>query len=331
MATRNAETSVRITRDDERARRICSLALEFMSASAPVTSEQVARAHYPDLSAESFRRAFSRDREMLASCGVSVRGVRSSSGETLWEADPERSFARGAELEPRDAAALEVACRPLADDPSFPLAGELRLALAKLSRAFSEGLALGSWEGGSRARCLDALRRCMTERTAARVSYADARGAASERTIAPYAFFGLRGRLYLVAGRLDERGDEVPGGTRTYRVDRFDRVEPLRGVTYDVPEDFSVLDWRRLPFQMGPERLVGVFEVSPDREGDVRRAAGGQGSFEERDGSTLWSVPVSDVRAAAAWAVAAGIVPREPAPLVSAWRTTLEGVASHAG
>ena len=127
-----------LTRDDERARRICSLALDFMNATGPLSSSDIARTHYPELSSDSFRRAFSRDREMLAACGVVVRDRKGPSGESLWEADDERSFARGAELSPTDAAALEVSCRPLVEDPSFPLADSLRYALAKLAAKYKK-------------------------------------------------------------------------------------------------------------------------------------------------------------------------------------------------
>ena len=59
---------MRLTKDDERARRICSLAIEFMNARAPIASSALAARYYPELSADSFRRAFSRDRALLAAC-----------------------------------------------------------------------------------------------------------------------------------------------------------------------------------------------------------------------------------------------------------------------
>lgn len=317
-----------ITRDDERARRICSLALEFMNAPSPIPSSDIARAHYPDLSPDSFRRAFARDREMLAACGVVVRDQRADSGEALWEADGERSFARGPEISPTDAAALEVSCRPLADDPSFPLAGELRFALGKLARAFSESLSVGRAAGSGATRELGVLRRCLTERVAAEVRYVDARDIESERRIAPYAFFSLRGTLYLVAAQLGEGGLVREGSERTYRVERFSNAAPLPRCPYDIPPDFSVEDYRRLPFQMGPAVGTATFEVAPEREEALRRSTGGQGTFDKAHGAILWSVEMSDIRAAASWAVSMGIVPREPSELVGAWRSVLEGVLS---
>ena len=318
---------MRLTRDDERARRVCSLALDFMNATVPVPSSQIARAHYPGLSLDSFRRSFSRDRAVLAACGVIVVERRVPGEESLWEADAARSFARGAELSPTDAAALELACRPLADDPSFPLADDLRLALAKVSRAFSEALSASRVRAAGPGRVLDALRACLTDRTAARVSYVDARGVASERTLAPYGFFGLRGTLYLVAARLADDGGPGAEDVRTYRIDRFSSARSLEGTSFSVPEGFSVAAWRRLPFQMGPARGTAQLLVSPEREDDVRRMAGAQGTFERTEDGLVWTVEVSDELAAARWAVAADVRPVFPDSLVSAWRGVLEGVA----
>ena len=316
---------MRLTHDDERARRICSLALDFMNARSPLPTSAIARAHYPDLREDAFRKAFSRDRAMLEACGISLVERRRGGGEALWEADVERSFAQGAELAPADAAALELACRPLAQDPSFPPARELRLALAKVARAFAETLAVGDAAGAGARREVATLRGCLTGRHAARVTYVDAGGRESERLIAPYAFFGLRGVLYLVAGLLDEGGNEVADHVRTYRVDRFRRVREEGAASFELPADFSVDDWRRLPFQLGPTAFEAVFRVEAGREEDVRRAVGRQGSLERRGEALVLLVPGSDVEAAASWAVAMGVRPVGPEELVGAWRRVLEG------
>ena len=319
-----------ITRDDERARRICSLALEFMSARAPVSSSDLARAHYQGLSADSFRRAWVRDRETLAACGVMVTERPVPGGASLWAVDERRSFARGAELSPLEAAGLEAACRPLLDRADFPLADELRLALAKLSRAFAvDDGAAGASAGEGETGAARTLRACLAAGHAAAVTYVDARGARSERTLAPWGLFCLRGATYLVAGRLDEKGGVVAGGTRTYRLDRFERARELPRLSVAAPADFSVDDWRRLPFQMGPSRLEGAFEVPAGREADVRRAAGAQGSFSREGGALVWRVGVSDADAAASWAIATGVRPMGPEGLVRAWERLLRGVLDH--
>lgn len=318
---------MQLTRDDERARRICSLALDFMNARAPLRAADIARQHYPGLAEDSFRKAFSRDRKLLEACGISLMETRAPDGTKLWRADARRSFVQGAELDPLDAVSLELVCRPLADDPTFPLANELRLALAKVARTFAETLPVGRPGDGRPSREVVTLRTCADLCHAARVAYVDARGRPSERLIAPYAFFGLRNRLYLVAGLLSEDGSPVPDHVRTYRTDRFERVAEEAHVRFEVPPDFSTGDWLRLPFQMGDASFEAVLLVPVENEKDIRHAAGGQGSFERQGNSLRWTVPASDVDDVASWAIAMGLRPVAPTQLVEAWRRILEGVA----
>ena len=321
---------MRVTKDDERARRVCSLALEFMNAAAPVPSSALARRFYPGLSHESFTRAFARDRAALAACGVVVSLVRADGGESLWAVDERASFAGGAELGALDAAALEVACQPLLDDARFPLADDLRFALAKISRSFAEEPAAAAGERRA-SRELAALWDALLRGRAAEISYTDARGRASARTVAPYGFFSLRGVLYLVAGRLDAEGRPVEGGTRTYRVDRVQSARVVESLRVEVPADFSAGDWARLPFQMGDDAFEAAFAVPDDRAQELARAARGRGSLErDRDGALVWTVPASSARDAASWAVAQGIRPLRPEGLVRAWRDVLEGALAHA-
>lgn len=318
---------MRVTRDDERARRICSLALAFMNASAPLPSSAVARDFYPNLSTDSFRRAFSRDRTVLAACGINVVELPQGDRESLWSTDEASSFAQGPELSSAEAAALEVACRPLVDDSTFPLADDLRYALAKLSRTFSETLMVASAPHSAASRALQTIQSCMASRTAVQAVYVNARDERAERTLAPYAFFSLRGSLYLVAASVTaDAPDAAPGSIKTYRVDRFEDAKPLKDRHFSVPEDFCVEDWKHLPFQMGEPITTARFHVPADRERDVRRAAGAQGTFSFQGDQLIWSVPVHDIPAAARWAIAMGINPLDPEPLVAAWNDTLEEV-----
>lgn len=318
---------MRITKDDDRARRICSLALAFMNAPGPLPSSEVARRFYPELSADSFRRAFSRDRVLLAACGIRVcEGPRGT--EATWAADEGSSFAGELDMGPAGAAVLEIACQPLLEDPEFPLAEDLRFALAKLTRTFAYPTALGTGAARKESRAEAAARDALVRGRALSVTYTDAAGRTSERLLAPYGTFGLRGATYLVAARLDEgaAGEDV----RTYRMDRVSRARVLEDVAVCVPEDFSAASWRRLPFQLGEPTGTASFRVPREREADLRRAAGGRGAFSEREGALFWEVDASDMAAAASWAVAHGIEPVAPEELVRAARELLEGVVAHA-
>lgn len=294
-----------LTQSDERARRICSLALAFMNASAPLASSEIARDYYPGLAKKSFQRAFARDREALLACGIRVVEKDSGPSESEWTADSQVSFATGPELTPGEAAALAVACRPLLADPGFPMADELRFALAKLGRAFAEPVAVSN-KPAKPSPAVKTLRSCLLAQHAARVTYTDAKGRDSERVLAPYGFFALRDALYLVAARLDCSEDAGRSQEpHTYRVDRIREAVELGDRPYSIPTDFCVEDFRRLPFQLGEKVCSGVFESAAGE-----RAAYG----------------VSSITDAASWAVAEGLRPIEPPELVDAWKRVLEGV-----
>lgn len=322
--------SVRLTKDDERARRIGSLALEFMNAAGPLPSSEIARHFYPALSPDSFRRAFSRDREALLTCGIVVAERRRPGLESSWEVDEEASFPQGAELAPLEAAALEISCQPLLDDPTFPFTRDLRIALAKLTRSFAEGLVVAPAASATETRATATLRECLMAGHAARISYTDARGRESERLIAPYGFFSLGKALYLVAGRVDEKGTPQEDGTRTYRTDRVRAAVAIPTVAVEVPADFCVDDWRRLPFQMGSAQVPCTFLIPADRQDDAGRITRGQGTLEATEGGLAWTVGACDPTAAARWAVAQGIVPQAPGALVDACRALLEEVVGDA-
>ena len=168
--------------------------------------------------AEATAEAFRFDRAVLAACGLRVVELSRGGGETFWGIDERSSYAEGIELEARDAAALEISCQALLADPTFPLAEDLRLALAKVARTFADVPALSAPSRGGEAPALAPIRRALVEGLCVDVAYVDARGTASRRRLAPYGLFGLRGSLYLVAGTADEK---TP---RTYRLDRFDET-----------------------------------------------------------------------------------------------------------
>ena len=294
-----------------------------MNARAPIASSEVARGFYPELSADSFRRSFARDRDVLAACGVVVTERGRVGGEAAWGIDGRASLAEGVELAPREAQTLEIACQGLLSDPTFPLGADLRLALAKLTRAFAEAPVIDTGPQRAPSRPLAALGRAIVEHRGAAVTYTNAQGTTSRRALAPYGLFGLRGVVYLVAETLEQgRGT---GEVRTYRLDRFDDASVLEDVACEVPDDFSVLDWRRLPFQLGDAPREARFEVPHEREAALRDEAGAQGELSLEGDRLVWSVGVCDLDVAASWAVAQGIRPLSPAGLVKAWERVLEG------
>ena len=314
--------------DDEKARRILSLALEFMNTGQAISSTRIAQDIYPGLSPDSFRKAFARDRKNLCDFGFVHESKRGPGEEACWSADIERSFAQGADLDVKDALVMDIACQPILGDPEFPLRDELRFALAKIDTAFGDI----AYPAGPRVlrddRILSVLRSCAHVCHAAHMTYTDAAGKQSERVVAPYGFYGMRGSLYMVAP-LVSGGSVVDGSVRVYNVSRVDAASEEPKTRFSVPQDFSVDDYRRLPFQFGPTTCVATFEAPASSIQEVEGLSFGRGRCVTDGNAVVWTVDVSDVGDAASWAIASGVRPTAPRELVDEWRTRLEKVSAH--
>ena len=315
------ERFVSLTSDDEQARRLCALAIAFSNAESPISSQEVHAAHYADLSDDSFRRKFSRDREKLVECGLVIRQVGQDVRDALWQAD-DSSFADGSSLSSDDALMLDVLCTQLVSDPSFAWHDELRLALAKVDHAFGALTAARLSPTRQSNETLKTLLSCVEHSRLAALTYIDAKGARTERTVAPYGHFGLRGNVYFVCAQV--RDDALdPNNLRTLRADRVERVKQL-AKRFEMPEDFCVDDYVVLPFQIGATsctaQLMTTSTTDPDMLADLSRRS------RLHDG--LHEVAVSDVTAAARWAIAAGMRPTSPEELVTEWRQLLDVAAA---
>ena len=310
--------------DDEQARRILSLALEFMNSRQAVSSTRIAQDIYPGLTPDSFRKAFLRDRKSLEDIGITLESERRAGGEAYWTADDTASFAEGTGLGVEDALVIDLACQPLLGDPEFPLRDELRFALAKIDTAFGDV----SYPAGQGVlhddKIVSTLRSCARSCHAVRMTYTDAAGRSSERTIAPYGFYGIRGSLYLVAPRVEE-GVVVNGSTRVYNVARVSGVREVTSVSFSVPSDFSIESYRQLPFQLGPVACEATFEVPVVEISEIERLSMGRGRFSMGEKDVTWTVDASNVGDAASWAIANGLRPIAPKELVDEWSARLEG------
>lgn len=314
--------------DDEKARRILSLALEFMNAKRAIGSTRIARDIYPGLSPDSFRKAFQRDRKSLCDIGIMIEGEQGPGEEDRWFADIEASFAQGANLDVKDALVMDIACQPILGDPEFPLRDELRFALAKIDTAFGDMAYPANPRILQDDRVVPVLRSCARACHAAHMTYTDAAGKQSERLVAPYGFYGMRGSLYMVAPSIDD-GSVVEGSIRVYNVSRVDAVSEDPETIFSVPKDFSVGDYRRLPFQFGPTTCVAAFEAPACSVQELEGLTLGRGRLVVGKNAVVWTVDVSDVGDAASWAIASGIRPTAPRELVDEWRKRLEKVSAH--
>lgn len=315
--------------DDLRATRVLTLAVKFFGTSKPVTSSTIAAELYPNREEGSFRRQFLRDRELLASLGIVIREVEDPDG-SLWQIDGDASYAQGPGIDDQSARMLYALCYDMAFDQSFPYRDELRIALAKIAQMYrGTTLALTDTTSAAEHKLLATLVSCMSSHHAVRVTYTNAQGASSERTLALLGSFGLRNHSYFVAQSLDQAGQPLPSEPHTYRLDRFTKVRELPKVRYRVPQDFSVRDYMHLPFQIGPTLGMAALLVGSTPSTEVERAVSLYGSTQEQDSGTVWELPYSSVEGLASWAIAHGLMPLGPHELCAVWQGTLSAAAGH--
>lgn len=291
------------TTDEIVARRILSLAISLTNARVGRTTGELRRDFYPDLTDAAFRKAFRRDRERLETAGIVLREAGRRDNQTCWEIDEEASFVIEDSLTPDDALALDFLLLPVASDPTFPFARDLRHALAKIDRGF-DGTSTAELPPEARARnnFLTRIEDCLARRCACRITYERADGSSTTRVVAPYGLFNLNEDTYLVAARLDDEGEAMR--PHTYNLARVHAMRELSRTTYEIPVDFCVDDFRRLPFQLGETRFVATFE-NPDTKETINEA-------------------VADAGGAAAWAISEGLVVVSPPSLRDIWRQRLE-------
>ena len=319
-----------LNKDDLGALRVSEIVLFFTNHATPLTTTEIYSRFYPDRSIEAADRAFRRDRKVLAQMGIQLKNrAETVSDEGIWELDRDRSLAGSSTISAREALTLDIICRQLVGDPSFPYADELAMALAKIDKSF-DGMLPGhtptqpSTTGIRREIC-----ECLEQRCALTATYVDASGHKTNRMLAPYGIFSLHENTYVVAADLTSDGTLVSNGAaHTFRLDRFDSAKKAlvkkKEISYEIPEDFSTDDFIRLPFQLGETICTATFSVPPERARDLKHDAAGKGTWS--DDGLSWSAPVSDVKVAARWAVGQGIRPVTPAVVVDAWRAVFEGV-----
>lgn len=327
---------IRLTGNDAEAERLLAIALEFENATQPLTSSYIQKNFYGDCPTdEAARKAFSRDRKKLMLCGVNIIQGAIRGDQKSWLIDAASSYASEGSLSAEDALVLDLACAPLADNPSFPYSNDLRVALAKIDRSFQSGTPVRISESSrDRSNKLAVLESAAADHLGIEVLYRKPNGEADERLLGILGFFSLRGNTYVVAIRLDDEAAVGNTPAHVYNVSRIESAKVRKTAHYSVPDDFNIRDFVRLPFQLGPAAYQARFAVPKNRMTDLAAASHGQGSFEPAasDGQLqasassdrIWNVSVSDEKDAAAWAISLGIRPLEPQSLVQAWRNTLK-------
>ena len=315
------------TEDDLQAQRILNLAILFMNSTSFVSSKEIHRSIYEGLGDDAFRKKFKNDRDRLALCGIVLEN-KPDDNESLWRADTEASFVTLSGISPEDAMLLDLICLPCVANPTFAFRDELRLALAKIDRSFGSSVVAVPADAQGSSAPYRKIQLCHSTRKAAVIHYVDAKGNASVRQVAPLGFFGLGENTYVVAARIDDDGSLVPDSIRTYAASRLEKVIPKQHPSFEIPDDFYVDEYIRLPFQIGPTIYEASFLVPADAEHELRAIARGKGSFAKDGDRLVWTVDVSSEAQAAAFAISMSVLPMSPASLVCTWKEVLEEVVS---
>ncbi|MDZ4168436.1 MAG: WYL domain-containing protein [Coriobacteriia bacterium] len=288
--------------------RLVNLALYLAAAREPVTAADVRGEvyGYPDDQEEvAFLRMFERDKDDLRRMGFSIESDESG----RYRLDVSATYVSTFDLTGTDAAALRVAGTALLDDPSFPFPEDLRLALAKVSAASRRDpvTALIADEDPERqgsvvAELSGAVEACKW----VSLSYTDAGGRPSTRTVQPYGLFVHDGRWYLVAR------DPAKDAVRTFAVARMSEVSPNRAKPrtpdFDRPDSFDVSSYVALPFQIGDDPpFEAVIRFAPAVAWRAPAVASAHGTIAvQDDGSALWAVSACSVARLATFTVENG-------------------------
>lgn len=309
------------------ASRVFTLAVKFFGARRAIPSSDIRSELYPGVDDASFRRQYLRDRNLLASLGISINEVEGSEPDTLWQIDEQASYVQGAKISAEDARTLYVLCHDMAFDQAFPYRDELRVALVKIADIYRGNII--SQEGPTppyERKVLGVLVSALTNHEAVEVRYVDAKGNKSKRTLALLGSFGLREHTYFVASRIGRDATLVPDSVRTYRLDRVTHASIVQPpISYEIPQDFSVHDFERLPFQIGPALGVARLDRGSNPSREVVRASNTSGTLDENG---VWEVPYSSTKALASWCVGAGVTPLGPNELIDAYNGTA-AMAAH--
>lgn len=315
--------------------RLVNLALYLASRSRPASIQDCRDAGlgYPaNADDAAFQRMFERDKDALRAAGIAILADEHG----RYFVDPERSFAGEVDLTEAECATVRALAAALRDDPSFPFADDLAMAVTKMdlgpypdepARSNLAVVAPGQQSAYARV-AADAV----TRRKRVRFDYTNARGERKRHEVEPYGVAFRRGRWYMVGRDVDI--DEV----RIYALVRASGLEPNtaspKTPDFEVPDDFSISDHLVLPFQIGDARVDASARFDASSGWRAETVTEGKGRLAAAtDGSVLWEIEIASPHAFAAWCIAngPGIVPLSPDAAVSAYRDGLERVAARHG
>lgn len=351
------------TENDYAVRRIVALATYFMNNASSVSEDHLLSMFYTSIEKrESQVKALKRDIARLESCGfVFMKHTDLQQGKPCisWQVNEKKSFIIH-KFSPIFMQALRVLCDPLTHDNSFAWRDELRSALIKLdSQPHISTLPIAKQTSSfpvdtcaneqTKQTVLATLIQALSTHHYVSCVYTVQNGEARSYNLAPLGTFGFHEHTYFVAEKSNEKQNEKHGKPsssetcthkhiRVFRLDRFVKVT-LTSKTYTPPQDFSSLDYRVMPYQLGNDHLEATFAVLNSCPEEVREACHmhlhpAQLCKSKQTTTTtqqtpalqhvsLWKTQVSNIDLTVRWAIENDCIPLAPSALHTAWKKLL--------
>ncbi len=281
--------------------RLVNLTLFLAASRGSVTAEHIRSSvvGYPADSDEvAFKRMLERDKDTLRAAGLVIH----SDDLGKYRLDPAATYVAPFTLEPEKAALVRAVALTMLEDPSFPFASDLRIALLKISAeidldaapsapATPAGSTLADEDPERQGSLVSQIASAAATRKRISFGYTNSLGSSAPHSIEPYGLFLHDGRWYTVGRDADK--DEV----RTYSVTRMTDLvvnsAAPKTPDFERPEDFDLSSFIRLPFQYGREAdgFAAVLEFDAASAWKAERVTAGHGSLAPQpDGSLRWEV-----------------------------------------
>lgn len=351
------------TENDYAVRRIVALATYFMNNASSVSEDHLLLMFYTSIEKrESQVKALKRDIARLESCGfVFMKHTDLQQGKPCisWQVNEKKSFIIH-RFSPIFMQALRVLCDPLTHDNSFAWRDELRSALIKLdSQPHISTLPIAKQTSSfpvdtcaneqTKQTVLATLIQALSTHHYVSCVYTVQNGEARSYNLAPLGTFGFHEHTYFVAEKSNEKQNEKHGKPsssetcthkhiRVFRLDRFVKVT-LTSKTYTPPQDFSSLDYRVMPYQLGNDHLEATFAVLNSCSEEVREACHmhlhpaqlckSKQTITKAQQTpalqhvSLWKTQVSNIDLTVRWAIENDCIPLAPSALHTAWKKLL--------
>lgn len=350
------------TENDYAVRRIVALATYFMNNASSVSEDRLLSMFYTAIEKrESQAKALKRDIARLESCGfVFMKHTDLQQGKPCisWQVNEKKSFVIH-KFSPVFMQALRVLCDPLTRDNSFAWRDELRSALIKLdSQPHISTLPISKQTSSfpvdtcaseqTKQSILATLIQALSTHHCVSCVYTVQNGEARSYNLAPLGTFGFHEHTYFVAEKHNEKDHASQSKTsseacaqkhiRVFRLDRFVKVT-LTSKIYTPPQDFSSLDYRVMPYQLGNNPLEATFAVLDSCPEEVREAChmhlhsakpceSKQTTTTTQQAAALqhvavWKTQVSNIDLTVRWAIENDCIPLAPSALHTAWKKLL--------